>query len=564
MPNDILRNKATKLKNFTSLKNLKLVEHDLEFFLSSSNDHKTTLISQWENEKKLSKSDTESLRNTVDLLRVTGSNVDLIAAFSKEGISKTEDLITHDKASLAGIMRRNNINAPESKNINSYAEEVLSKAEAEHSSAFFLHRVIEKPELLDLEVSLRPSPSNKLKEFHKNNNTFDLKNEPIISLETGELNVKIQGISKPTPDLIKELSYAQQSLQLSRDTNMAALLFKKEINIRKAAMTTHQTLMRELGIDASAAIEIKQKAQYYHEATVNGFFAYRDIISNPFLRNTLENLKPVKDAIFKGMGKDINWGKVKEINGLKDVDSIEDLFGSQNYCECESCKSVLSPAAYFVDLMRFIEKRVLYQKSGALEVKILQDTHPIHLKVRRPDLWTLKLTCENTNKRIPYIEIVNEAIAAFIEKHLGASKSISERLIEEQPDLEFLLPYNQYLDEVRTWLSYFGLQRLELLEYLYPLPDLNEKLMLAIESLSLSKEQYEIIVNQNLSAKVDTDVLSFRRKSDLNSEDTEQLTKMKFWENKLSIIQKKDTGDIQKYHIEFSSTLTNWQGKLPG
>lgn len=562
IPVDIFMENANKLKNLAGLKNLKLKVNDLSLFLSSSNDNKALLISQWGDEKKLSKAGTESLRNVVTLLRVTYSNADMVAALSKEGINKTKDLVMCSKDSLVDIMRKGKIIAPDSKDINSYAEEILSIAEAEHPSAFFLHRVIEKPEWLDIDPSLRPSPSEKFKEFYANNKNYDLKNEPIISLETGELNKKVQGISKPTPDLIKELSCAQQSLQMSSDTNMAALLFKNQVNIRKAVTSTHQTLMRELGIDADTAVEIKQKAQAYHEAVMNGYFAYRDIIANPYLVNLIATLIPVKKEILHGIGKYGNWKRITEYNGLKDIDSIEDLFGSQNYCECESCKSVLSPAAYFVDLMRFTEKRVLYQKSGAQEVKILQDTHPIHLKVRRPDLWTLKLTCENTNIRIPYVEIVNEVMASFIQTHIGISPTISERLIQEQPDMEFSLPYNQYLDEVRVWLSFFKLNRLEVLEYLYPTPSIDEKLMLAIESLNLSKEQYDLIINQNLNAKVDVDVLSFRRKSGLSPEETEQLTKLKFWENKISIVQKKDISDIQKYHIEFSSTLSNWQGKL--
>jgi hypothetical protein len=563
VPEDIFMRNADKLKNLRSLKNLKPVkDNDLSLFLSSSHDHKALLISQWQDEKKLTKAGAENLQNVVELLRVTSSNAGMVEALSKEGINKSLDLVMYNKDSLAEVMKKGKIDAPDSKDIITYAGEVLSVAEAENPSAFFMHRIIEKPEWLDLDASLRPSPSKKFKEFYTNNKDFDLKNEPIISLETGELNEKIKGITKPTAGLIKELSNAQQSLQLSSDSNMAALLFKNEVNIKRAVTTTHQTLMRELGIDASEVIGIKQKAQACHEASINGYLAYREIISNPYLGTTLENLKPVKDEIFRGIGKDKNWDRVKELNGLKNIDSIEDLFGSQNYCECESCKSVLSPAAYFVDLMRFIEKRVLVQKAGELNVKILEETHPIHLKVRRPDLWKLQLTCENTNKRIPYVEIVNEVIAAFIAKHLGVTKSISERLIEEQPDLEFLLPYNQYLDEVRTWLSFFKLNRLEVLEYLYPSPVAAEELMLAIERLNLSKEQYDIIIKQNLNATADIDVLSFRRKSGLSSEDTEQLTKMNFWDNKLSIIQKKDSGDIQKFHIEFSSTLTDWQGKL--
>lgn len=552
-----------KLRSLSSLDNLKkgIKDPELDHFFTVSNEQKALLISQWQNQKKLSESDSITLNNTIDLLRVTQSNADVLTAFSKQGIHTSADLIQYNKDSLVRILQKEKIILSD-QDLESYANNVLANVEAENPSAFFMQRIVEKPEWLALDTSLIPAPSAQFRSFYSSNKTFDLKNEPIISLETGQLNEKIEGVSRPTPELVQELSFAQQSLQLSNDANMAALLFKKEVNVRKAVNTSQQTLARELGIDEEDAMEIKRKAQYYHESAMNGYFAYRDIIANPYLNKTLTNLKPVKDEILGGIGKVSNWDKVKELNGLKDIDSIEDLFGSQNYCECESCKSVLSPAAYFVDLMRFTEKRVLVHESNGVDVKILEDTHPIHLKVRRPDLWNLKLTCENTNKRIPYVEIINQVLVSFINKQLGTGKSIVERLSQEKPSLDFSLPYNQHVDEVRVWLSYFKLTRSEVLEYLYPSPNANEKLLLAIESLNLSKEQYNWIIDQNLTGKVDTNVLDFRRKSGLSSEVTEQLVGLKFWTGKLSIVQVKEAGDIQKYHINFSSTLPNWQGTL--
>lgn len=552
-----------KLRSLSSLDNLKkgIMDPELDHFFTISNDQKTLLITQWQDQKKLSESDALTLNNTINLLRVTQSNADALTAFSKQGIQTPSDLIQHNSDSLVRMLQKEKVTLSD-QDLESYADDVLASVEAENPSAFFMQRIVEKPEWLALDESLRPSPSKQFQAFYSSNKTFDLKNEPIISLETGQLNEKIAGVSRPTPELVQELSFAQQSLQLSNDTNMAALLFKKEVNVRKAVNTSQQSLMRELDIDEADAMEIKRKAQYYHESAMNGYFAYRDIIANPYLNKTLTNLTPAKDEILGGLGKVSNWEQVKQLNGLKDIDSIEDLFGSQNYCECESCKSVLSPAAYFVDLMRFTEKRVLVRQSGGVDVKILENTHPIHLKVRRPDLWNLKLTCENTNKRIPYVEIINQVLVSFINTHLGTGKSIVERLSQEKPSLEFSLPYNQYLDEVRVWLSYFKLTRLEVLEYLYPSPNANEKLLLAIESLNLSKEQYDWIIDQNPTGKVDTNVLDFRRKSGLSSEVTEQLVGMKFWEEKLSIVQVKDAGDIQKYHINFSSSLPKWQGTL--
>ena len=37
---------------------------------------------------------------------------------------------------------------------------------------------------------------------------------------------------------------------------------------------------------------------------------------------------------------------------------MNELFGSQDFCDCDDCHSVLSPAAYFVDLMHFLETHV--------------------------------------------------------------------------------------------------------------------------------------------------------------------------------------------------------------
>lgn len=535
-------------------------ENELALILKASNDKKVLLIKQWQVEKQWSEPDVEKIENSLGLMRIVGDQSDVVATLWNAGVKRTSDLAGHNIDSLTKILKEGKVG--DDKEVNAaFAGVVLLQAEQEHPSAFFMHRVVEKPDWLGLDAADRPIISNEFKQFYIKNKEFDLKSEPVISLETGKLNKKITGIAA-TPTLIKELSAAQQALLLSPDTNIAALLLAKKVNIHKATTYTHKSLMRELYIDAPTAIQIKQKAQYYYSTMINGFLAYRDVITNPFLKNTLANLTPAKEAILGGLGKKDNWEAIKQTNGLKDLDSIEDLFGSQNYCECESCQSVLSPAAYFVDLMHFLENRVLQQIKSSLTETILPETHPIHLKVRRPDLWKLKLNCENTNTRIPYIEIINEVLTAFIEKHLGTGKNIAGRLSEEHPGSEFLLPYDPALDELRTWLSFFGLNRTHLLEYLYPDPNDEEILELAIEYLNLSKAMYENIINKDLTASIDKDVLAFRRKSGLTAEETEQLVAMKFWTGKLSVKKVKDSSDIQKFNLEFDTNLIKWQGQM--
>lgn len=559
----ITKYNSTKLGKVLKIGNLS-IEEELPFLLKSSLDQRASLIDQWAAEKKISVEEKTKLENALGLMHATEGKVDIFTAMWNEGIQKKEDLAKHHSSSIIDILKNKNLGSTDVKENEAFAEKVIWQAEKENPSAFFLYRLIEKQEWLGLDPTDLPKVSNGLKDFYKNNSQFDLKKEPIISLETGLLNAKIKGIT-PSPSLVEELSLAQQVLKISPDSTIAALLMAKKVTIHKAATSTHRSLMRETGIDALTAVQIKKNAQNYHDIAMNGFLAYRDNYSNPFARNVLTNLKPINDQIRSDLGDERNWGEIQKTNGLKGLNSIEDLFGSQNYCECDSCQSVLSPAAYFVDLMRFVEGRVLKSTTTPTNIfteTILEDTNPIHLKVRRPDLWNLKLTCENTNKRVPYIEIINEVLTSFVQKHLVNSKTISQRLIKEAPDMEFSLPYNKSLDEVRTWLSYFNLQRIDLLEYLYPTPNQTQELNIALERLNLSNETFVFIIDENLNAKIDKDVLLFRINSGLSAEDTDRLIELKFWNNQLRINKIKDNSDIQKFKLEFESKLHNWEGMM--
>ena len=90
--------------------------------------------------------------------------------------------------------------------------------------------------------------------------------------------------------------------------------------------------------------------------------------------------------------------------------TLEDLFGSLDYCNCSDCGSILSPAAYLVDLLNYIDQPA---PSGGLANP--QDV----LLARRPDLQYLPLTCANTNTALPYIDIVNETLEYFVANGLS-------------------------------------------------------------------------------------------------------------------------------------------------
>ncbi|MCX6543101.1 MAG: neuraminidase-like domain-containing protein [Acidobacteria bacterium] len=130
--------------------------------------------------------------------------------------------------------------------------------------------------------------------------------------------------------------------------------------------------------------------------------------------------------------------------------TLEQLLGSTDFCECEDCRSVLSPAAYFVDLLRFLEHAdpnpydstneswagftqgwkerhggAPYPFTSVERLETWNSAHPADpplveltpyqiLLRHRPDLPHIPLTCENTHTALPYIDLVNEILEYWL------------------------------------------------------------------------------------------------------------------------------------------------------
>lgn len=82
------------------------------------------------------------------------------------------------------------------------------------------------------------------------------------------------------------------------------------------------------------------------------------------------------------------------------------LFQTGDICECEHCRSVLSPAAYFADLLMFLKDRKA--KNPANTVKDI-------LFTRRADLGFLELNCDNALTPLPYIDMVCEVLENAVD-----------------------------------------------------------------------------------------------------------------------------------------------------
>ena len=77
------------------------------------------------------------------------------------------------------------------------------------------------------------------------------------------------------------------------------------------------------------------------------------------------------------------------------------LFQTGDLCDCEECRSVLSPVAYFADLLMFLKGRKAVNPARTVK-DILFD--------RRPDLGYLELNCENAFTTLPYVDVVCEVL----------------------------------------------------------------------------------------------------------------------------------------------------------
>ena len=215
-------------------------------------------------------------------------------------------------------------------------------------------------------------------------------------------------------------------------------------------------------------------------------------------------------------------GVVRAADPVIAYPDLEGLFGAMDYCGCADCRSILSPAAYLVDLLHFTNK--LPPLTGA--------NPQVVLLARRPDIAHLPLTCENTNTPIPYIDVVNEtleyvvanqgSIADYPGHDTGGSETSAELLASpgfvndaayatlQTAYFPAPLPFHRGLENLRRLFSRFraslpqamaALRTTDALERAHGATDpaygWRDILM---ERLGLSRAEHQILTNADLAA----------------------------------------------------------------
>ncbi|MBL6447657.1 hypothetical protein JMN32_15170 [Fulvivirga sp. 29W222] len=316
---------------------------------------------------------------------------------------------------------------------------------------------------------------------------------------------------KVDPDRVTELkeetNKLKRLLQLCPDPQSMAVLLERNIgNAKQIASIPKDIFLQEYG----KKLETKQALIIHGRA------------KNIVLQNELHLIN--FHEISNHYSPALIGGAIKKTGGSTEDESVREaieevlpdwrnLIGPVDFCECKHCRSVLSPAAYLVDLMHS------YLNMEGSKVNSSNETPLDVLLKRRPDLAHLHLTCENTNTIIPYIDLANEVMEFYVahdELNAETAKNIDDISTEElQATPQFTiseayrklaksiyplsLPYHQPLDTIRIYLNHLKSSRCELINTLNPeIHSESGVINKTIECLGLNPISYHIIAGNEI------------------------------------------------------------------
>ncbi len=223
-----------------------------------------------------------------------------------------------------------------------------------------------------------------------------------IGVEAVEAFLQRTAIRGTAPAVVAEVTRLQRVYQITQDNASMATLLEHGLNsayavTRYDAAGFVRAFAGALGGDA-AAQQIHARAKQVHNAVLNVALSYLLARQAPVLGGGAPVHVPYSPP------------QPNPAYPVIACPSLESLFGSLDFCDCVDCRSVLSPAAYLVDLLHNIDIAAPSPGFQNPQAALFQ---------RRPDLQYLPLTCENTNTALPYIDLVNETLEFFVANNLS-------------------------------------------------------------------------------------------------------------------------------------------------
>jgi GH18 family chitinase len=332
-----------------------------------------------------------------------------------------------------------------------------------------------------------------------------------IGAEAVEAYIARTNVTGTSPDVVTQIKRLQRVYQVTPDDASLGVLLRHNLDsafaiTRYDAAGFTRAFSQKLG-GGDKAMAIHTRAKQIFGSVLSIATAYANARIAPVLGGPIP----------------IQWGFPPPPSApsypIIAYPTLEDLFGSLDYCTCSDCNSILSPAAYLVDLLNYIDRPA--PSPG------FQNPQSV-LLARRPDLQYLPLTCENTNTALPYIDIVNETLEYFVANSLslanyqghdtGSSVTSAELLASPQyvNDTAYAtlknvffpppLPFNRPLEFLRLQLNSLGVALPDTMIALRASDVVNNRTTptsygwsdILIEQLAISRDEYRLFTDSML------------------------------------------------------------------
>jgi hypothetical protein len=452
----------------------------------------------------------ENLQFTFQLGLLTQNHLplvqDVVGSFQPALVA---DLVKIDKVTWTDLVNNNGVPPGVSgstleEQVKNYVDGIVGSLQVAFPTGTTAHIVAN-----NANVKIDPQTRTNLTKFFTNAPDFDLRASTVTAYIAQHSDSAFNGIAEADrPMVVQELKRLHRLFQVSSSADALTALLTTNLDSAWSIATMPRTSFLAQYKDALGgevqAGAIHERAMHIHARSV---FVYTHLRQSAFdvQPRALGNTAPVQEA-------------------LKQLPNYRELFGSIDFCDCKDCRSVLSPAAYFVDLLEFLRKSTPNNSGLKLTpLNILLGVQKGDTKIvgRRPDLAYIKLNCENTNTLIPYVDLVNEILETFIASNppnttLGNPPNDSTdgvtadelaanpentnedayRILDEAV-YPFTLPFNLPLETARVYLEFLGSSLYEVMK-VFRKEDTGAALRaIDAEFLKITPEEYKVLTGKN-------------------------------------------------------------------
>ena len=478
----------------------------------------------------------DKLQLTLQLGLLTGNNAPLVQALIGDGappagastptrtITSPRDLVSMDPAAWTALLATTVDGQPISvpagvpgatpaQQAANYAAGIIATLQAAFPNETAAHLVASQPALIP-DAATRQAVG----QFFANCPDFELRSTRLSSYLASHAGTAFTGIAAAQqPAVTDQVKRLQRALQISVSADTMAVLLDLGLDAAHlVADIPRQTFLDSFGAQlggADTAAAVYDRAQYVNSRSLLVLAHLNDAVNG---------------AATTATGNASNGNSAAQVQSelIKRFPDYAELFGTLDLCQCEDCRSVTSPAAYLVNLLQFLRNSTKNAAGNSpLDVLIgSQSGSGTTLGGRRPDLANIKLTCENTNTALPYINLVNEILESYVNSNFtpvaAAAHDTGDMTTDEldanpqwtlageaspypypvlaQQCFPFSLPYNQPISVARTYLSHLTTSRYQLLKTFQVPPGGNQQAVDA-EFLGLDPYLYQLLTGQTIT-----------------------------------------------------------------